>query len=154
MGPGRVVRLAALALVLVVALDVLVTGGLSPLFDVLFTLVCIGAALAIRPGQFFWIGVLPPLLLLSVMVALAIGHPVAIGDLQDGRVQSLFSGLAHHSGALFAGYANALVVLGVRSRAARLRQESTLRRSSPYAIADPARVSHAPATDPRSMAEA
>ena len=139
MTPGRVVRLAVLALLVVVLLDVAAFGHLTTLFDICFALVCIGAALAIRPGQFFWIGVLPPLLLLGVVLVLAVLHPVAVGEPQDGRAQALFTGLAHHSGALFAGYANALVVLAVRTRAARLRAESDLRRASPYAVPRPQR---------------
>ncbi|GGF54492.1 hypothetical protein GCM10011519_30480 [Marmoricola endophyticus] len=136
---GSVVALAAAALAVTVALDSLVTGRLSVLFDVCFTLVCIAAALAIRPGQFFWIGVLPPLLLLATMLVVGVVHPVSVGDASDGRVQAVFSGLAHHSGALFAGYANALIVLAVRQRTNRMRAEARERRASPYAVESPAR---------------
>jgi hypothetical protein len=132
---GRVTRLAVLACALLVALDLAVTGRLSPLFDVTFVLVCVGAALAVHPQDFFRVGVMPPFLLLGFATALAIAHPVAVANAGDGFVQAVISGLAHHSGALFAADVLALVVLAVRHRVAGLRAERLARQESPYAVA-------------------
>ena len=42
------------------------------LFDVAFVLVCVAAALAVRPRDFFVIGVLPPLLMAGTVAVLAL----------------------------------------------------------------------------------
>ncbi len=112
----RITRLAVVACALLVALDLLVTGSLGLLFDVGFVLVCVGAALAVRPSEFFRIGTLPPVLLLVVCGVLALVDRAAIASARDGLVQALISGLAHHSGALLVGYALCLGVLAIRSR--------------------------------------
>ncbi len=131
---GRVTRLAVTSCALLVGLDLLVTGRLSSVFDVGFWLLCVGSALAVRPKDFFRAGMMPPFLLLAVAMLLAVAHPVAIANAGDGFVQSVISGLAHHSGALFAAGLNALVVLGVRHRVARVRRDRLARRLSPYAV--------------------
>ena len=48
------------------------------------------------------------MLLLGLCVVLGLGHRAAIAAPGDGFVQSVISGLAHHSGALLVGYALAL----------------------------------------------
>lgn len=133
--PGRrVTRLAVLSCALLVGLDLLLTGRLSPVFDVGFVLVCVGAALAVRPQDFFRVGVMPPFLMLGFAVLLAIAHPVAVANAGDGVVQAMISGLAHHSGALFAADVLALVVLAVRHRVASLHRDRLARQDSPYAV--------------------
>jgi hypothetical protein len=117
----RVTRFSVLVSVLLVGLDLLVTGRLDRIFDSGFIVLCVGMALAIRPRDFFRVGVLPPMLLLGLCVLLGLGHRVAIAAAGDGFIQSVISGLAHHSGPLLAGYALALAVLGIRSRVARRR---------------------------------
>jgi hypothetical protein len=115
----RVTRFSMLVSALLVAADVAATGRLERLFDSGFIVLCVGMALAIRPQDFFRVGVLPPMLLLTICVVLGLGQRAAIAAPDDGFVQSVISGLAHHSGPLLAGYALALAVLGVRARVAR-----------------------------------
>lgn len=110
MSGRRVTRLAALVGLLAVALDVLLTGHLGWFFDLLFVGICLAAALAVRPDDFFPVGVLPPLLLLGLVALLAVLRPVSVADRGDGPVQAVVSGLAHHASALLVGY---LLVLGV-----------------------------------------
>jgi hypothetical protein len=115
----RVTRFSVLVCTLLVVADVLLTGRLGRVFDSGFIVLCVGMALAVRPQDFFRVGVLPPMLLLGLAVALGLVHRTAIAERGDGFVQSVISGLAHHSGALMAGYALALAVLGIRARVAR-----------------------------------
>jgi hypothetical protein len=115
----RVTRFSTLVSALLVGADLLAFGRLERVFDSGFIVLCIGMALAIRPQDFFRVGVLPPMLLLGICLLLGLGHRTAIAASGDGYVQSVISGLARHSGALFAGYALALVVLAIRSRVLR-----------------------------------
>lgn len=113
---ARVTRFSAFLCTLLVAADIYVSGRLGLIFDSGFVVVCIALALAIRPEEFFRVGVLPPMLLLAICTLLSLGHQEAIAAADDGIVQSLISGLAHHSGALLAGYGLCLAVLGIRSK--------------------------------------
>jgi hypothetical protein len=88
-------------------------------FDLWFVLICFGLALLVRPRDFFTVGVLPPLIMLGAFAVLALGRPEAIAEPQDGLVQAVVSGLAHHSVALTIGYALCLATLLARQRAAR-----------------------------------
>lgn len=115
----RVTRFSTLVSTLLVASDMAATGRLERIFDSGFIVLCVGMALAIRPQDFFRVGVLPPMLLLGICVLLGIGHRTAIASAGDGFVQSVISGLARHSGPLLAGYALALAVLAIRSRVLR-----------------------------------
>jgi hypothetical protein len=129
----RVTRFSVLVCALLVLLDVAVSGHLGRIFDTGFILLCIGMALAVRPRDFFRVGVLPPMLLLGTSLVLALGHRSAIAGKDDGFVQSVISGLAHHSGALLAGYALTLAVLGIRVRVAR-RHSKRAGSPAPYLI--------------------
>jgi hypothetical protein len=123
---GRLVaQTAAALLVLAVLLNLLVADRLGLMFDVVFVLVCVGAALAVRPRDFFAVGVLPPLLLLGVVGGLALGDRAMVASADDGFVQALVSGLAHHAGALVVGYGLTLAVLALRQVA--LRNHGVLR---------------------------
>jgi hypothetical protein len=127
--PGRLVAVAAgLVTLLVVLLDLLVFDDLTLLFDVAFVLVCTAAALAVRPRDFFVVGVLPPLLMAGTIAVLAMLSRDAVADPDDGFFQTLVSGLAHHAGALVAGYALTLLVLALRQVA--LRNAGTIRAGS------------------------
>jgi hypothetical protein len=117
----RVTRFSAFASVLLVVLDLIVSGGLGRIFDVGFVLLCLGIALAIAPDEFFSVGVLPPMLLLGVCAALTVLHRSAIASSGDGLVQSVVSGLAHHSVALLIAHGGLLAVLAVRHRVVRRR---------------------------------
>jgi hypothetical protein len=104
---------------LVVLVDLLAFRGLTLLFDVAFVLICIAAALAVRPKDFFVIGVFPPLLMLGTVVVLAVIWRATVADRTDGLLQAVVSGLAHHSGSLVVGYVLTLVLLALRQVARR-----------------------------------
>ncbi len=115
--PGREVAALGLALGLsVVALDVLLVERLSLFFDLCFVALCLLLALRVRPGDFFLVGVLPPLLMLAVVTLLAVVRPGAVARADDGLVQAVVSGLAHHAAALAAGYAVCLLTRAHRQR--------------------------------------
>lgn len=118
--PGHeVVALAAALTMTAVTVDLLLDDSLSFFFDLSFVAVCVGMALAVRPRDFFTIGVLPPLLMLAVCVLLAIADTDVLARPSDGVVQATVTGLAHHMVALGTGYALCLAVLVVRQRATR-----------------------------------
>ena len=113
---SRVTRLAVLLGLVALAPDLLIHQHLSPLFDVLFVLVCLGAALAVRPRDFFSTGVLPPLLLLGLITLVAVVQRDWVADPGDGLVQAVVSGLAHRASGLMAAYVVTLGVLAARQR--------------------------------------
>jgi hypothetical protein len=118
--PGRlVVTLSMLTALALAGLDLLLTGRLSLFFDLSFVVLCLVAALAVRPRDFFVVGVLPPILMLVTVTLLAGVARTAVAEEVDGLAQAVVSGLAHHAGALVAGYALALVVLALRQVALR-----------------------------------
>lgn len=128
--PGRQVVVLGLALALTVAvLDLLLFGRVSVLFDVGFVLLCVGLALAVRPADFFTVGVLPPLLMVVVFALLGSTRAEVIADRGDGVAQAVVSGLSHHAGALVAGYVLCLAVIALRHRV--LSQHRSGRRPAP-----------------------
>ena len=129
----RVTRFSMLVSALLVAADLAATGRLERVFDSGFIVLCVGMALAVRPQDFFRVGVLPPMLLLGICLTLGLGHRAAIAAADDGLVQAVISGLAHHSGPLLAGYALALAVLGIRSRVSR-RHSKRAGSPAPYLV--------------------
>lgn len=121
----RVIRLAIFLTLLAAVADVVITGRLGWIFDTAFVLICIGAALAVRPGDFFGIGVLPPLLLLGCASALSLVARTTVAARGDGIIQGVVSALATHSGSLAAGYVLCLAILAIRQRVlARARTHS------------------------------
>jgi hypothetical protein len=130
MAGSRVMRLAVLVGLLVLALDLAIFGRLNLVFDIGFVLVCVGAALAVHPRDFFSVGVLPPLLLLGLITLVALVHREWIADAGDGLVQAVVSGLAHRASALLTGYLLALGVLAMRQRV-RMRRRYAKRVGSP-----------------------
>ncbi|UUZ60230.1 DUF6542 domain-containing protein [Nocardioides sp. B-3] len=115
--PGRqAVALGIAAVLTIVVIDVLLVGELSFFFDLCFIVLCLGLALVVRPHDFFIIGVLPPLMMLAVVAMLGAVAPETVADRGDGIVQAVVSGLAHHSGALVAGYAVCPGTLWLRQR--------------------------------------
>lgn len=115
----RVTRFSLFACVVLVGLDLAISGGLGVLFNTGFVLLCIGIALAVRPADFFSVGVLPPMLLLGLFTLLGVVHRAAIAGKDDALVQSIISGLAHHSSSLLVGYAFVLGILAIRSQVVR-----------------------------------
>lgn len=120
---GREVVALGFALALtVVVVDVATGARVGIFFDLCFVALCVALALAVRPDDFFVVGVLPPLLMGTLFALLALTRPGALGDSDDGFVQATVSGLSHHSVALLAGYALSLGVLLVRQRVAAIRR--------------------------------
>lgn len=139
--PGRLVANAAgLLVLLVVLVDVLVSRDLTLAFDIAFVLVCVAAALAVHPRDFFVIGVFPPLLMAGTVAALAVAFRGAVADPGDGFLQAVVSGLAHHAGALVAGYALTLCLLALRQVA--VRHSGALRPAVPEQRRSRGRVPH------------
>jgi len=124
--PGRqVVTLSTVGTLSVAGVNLLLTEELSLFFDLTFVVLCLVAALAVRPRDFFVVGVLPPLLMVATITLLAVFARSAVAEEVDSLVQAVVSGLAHHAGALVAGYALALAILAVRQVA--LRNSGRLR---------------------------
>jgi hypothetical protein len=121
MASSRVVRLAILGGLLVLALDIVINGQLTVIFDIGFVLLCAWAALAVRPRDFFPIGVLPPLLLLGLITLLAIVHTAWVAQPGDGLIQAVVSGLAHRATGLLTAYLLTLAILAIRQRVFRKR---------------------------------
>jgi hypothetical protein len=116
--PGpQAVALGSAVTLSVVAYDVLLVGELSYFFDLSFVVLCLGLALVVRPDDFFTVGVLPPLMMVAVFTLLGLVAPETVAHPEDGVVQAVVSGLAHHSGALVAGYVLCLATLAMRHRA-------------------------------------
>lgn len=118
--PGRQVAALGLAVALTaIVVDQLVVGRVSLFFDLCFIVLCVGLALAVRPTDFFTVGVLPPMLMVAVFTLLGLTRPAMIAHPDDGVIQAVVSGLSRHSGALILGYALCLACLAVRQRVAR-----------------------------------
>ena len=92
----------------------LLSDGLGLFYDLVFATLCVGLALAVRPSDFFPVGVFPPLAMFGVVLILAVSQPETVADPTDGVVQATVSGLSGHAVALALGYAACLAVLVVR----------------------------------------
>ncbi|HWJ82153.1 MAG TPA: DUF6542 domain-containing protein [Nocardioides sp.] len=116
--PGHEIAALVVALLLTATtLDVLLSQPLGLLFDLVFVTLCVGAALAVRPRDFFAVGVLPPLAMFATVLLLAIAQPEAVAHPQDGVVQATVTGLSRHGVALAVGYFLCLGLLALRRRA-------------------------------------
>ena len=130
--PGYQVVALGLAVALsAVALDVTVSGRVGLLFDVGFVLLCVALALAVRPRDFFTVGVLPPLVMVAVFVLVGATSPAALARPEDGLVQAVVSGLSRHAVALVVGYALCLGCLAVRTRFLAAREGGLSPRTGP-----------------------
>ena len=130
--PGRQVVALGLALALTaVVVNQAITGSVGWIFDICFVLICVGTALAVRPSDFFTVGVLPPLLMVVVFTLLGATRPDLIADPGAGVIQAVVSGLSHHAGALVVGYALCLLTLAVRHRVLSQGQAASNRVGSP-----------------------
>lgn len=125
---GQVAALTLLASLAVAWGNLALTGRLTLFFDLTFVVLCLMAALAVRPRDFFVVGVLPPVALLITIAVLATRARPSVADEGDSLVQAVVSGLAHHAGALVAGYALALGILALRQVA--LRNAGRLRNAA------------------------
>jgi hypothetical protein len=116
---SEVVALATASTLTAAAVEVTVVSRLGLFFDLCFVVICLAAALMVRPRDFFTVGVLPPLLMLGTMLLVALNGADVIATRHDNVVQAVVTGLAHHSIGLFVGYAVSLVTLVLRQRATR-----------------------------------
>lgn len=114
---SEVVALTAALTLTAAAAQITVGGHLGLFFDLCFVAICLAAGMLVRPRDFFTVGVLPPLLMFATMVLVALNGTQVIADRHDSVVQAVITGLAHHSVALFVGYAACLVTLALRRRA-------------------------------------
>jgi Domain of unknown function (DUF6542) len=110
--------------------DLLITGGLSLFFDLVYIALCVAMALLVRPADFFTIGVLPPLLLLGLFWLVGLLVPGAIADTDDSTFMAALTGLADHATALMLGYALCLGCLAMRHHVLTLRAQGG-KRSQP-----------------------
>lgn len=114
---GREVASLTVALLLTVTVvEVGLADHLGLLFDLVFVALCLYAALAVRPPDFFTVGVLPPLVMLGTVGLLALAQPASVARSDDDVVQATVTGLSHHAIALVAGYLLTLAILAVRRR--------------------------------------
>jgi hypothetical protein len=112
---GSEVVALSIALTLTAAtVEITLGGHLRLFFDICFVAVCLTAAMLVRPPDFFTVGVLPPLLMLGTMLLVALNGRAVVATRHDSIVQAVVTGLAHHSIALFVGYAVCLVTLVLR----------------------------------------
>lgn len=121
--PGSEVAALVVALLLTgVVFDLVTSLPLGLVFDLSFIALSMGAALSVRPADFFVIGVLPPLAMLLTVVLLATTEPASIARAGDGVAQATITGLSGHSVALVVGYVSCLAVLAVRRHVAERRR--------------------------------
>ncbi|MGH3454886.1 MAG: DUF6542 domain-containing protein [Nocardioidaceae bacterium] len=113
-----VVTLSVACTVGAATLQLLLTDALGAFFGICFVLTSLTAALMVRSDGFFVVGVLPPLLLVGVLTAVAVIVPSGIdapGLADDaGLVQRVIAGIVSQAGALVIGHAGAIAVLGLR----------------------------------------
>jgi hypothetical protein len=113
---SEVVALCSALVLTAATVEITLVGHLRLFFDLCFVLICLAAAVMVRPRDFFSVGVLPPLLMFGTMVIVALHGAKVIATPHDGLVQAVVTGLAHHSLGLFCGYAVCLGVLLARQR--------------------------------------
>ncbi len=140
--PGPIVVGGVASVLLVAILLTEIFGSrLGLFFDVAFVLACLGAALLVRPRDFFTVGVLPPLALIGTVTLLAVVDRAVIAGADDHLVQATVSGLAHHAQALAVAYALVLTVLALRQVAlrnqGRIKVQRTPRQSTTSADGTP-----------------
>jgi uncharacterized protein DUF6542 len=117
--PGRGVILStAIATAACAVLDLAVVGRLSFFFDVSFVVICLVAAMAVRPRDLFTAAVLPPLAFAAAIGGVAYFWPQAVlAGSSLGR--TFLTGLAAHAYGLVGGYGAALVTVAARAYARR-----------------------------------
>ena len=91
---------------------------------------CAALAVLVAPRDMFTVGVLPPVIMLTVFVLVAIANADALGRRDDSVAQAVVSGLAHHSLALCLGYGMCLALLAQR-RHLQVAAHATKRDQSP-----------------------
>lgn len=103
--------------------EILLLGRVGWLTGAVFVLACVGAALVVRTRDLFTAGVLPPLLMLTLLVTVALADRSAFGvralEPDASTVQVVIAGFVDQAGALVVAHALTLVIVGMRVRLAR-----------------------------------
>jgi len=100
----------------IVAVDLLLSGRLTMFFDLAFITLCLALTPLVRADGVFLACFLPPVMMVAVFGLVHLVDPEAIGNRDDGLLQSVIAGLTAHAAALAIGYAICLVALGLRLR--------------------------------------
>ncbi len=115
--PAHALAALAFAMTLsLVVIDFALNDSVGRLFDIGFAALCVGLGVLVRPGDFIVVGALPPAALGAVFALLGLTSPGMVAHPDDGMMQSMVSGISHHSLALLLGYAGCLGVLSYRYR--------------------------------------
>jgi len=122
---GQVVLGAAAVLAAAAMLEVVVRGHLGLGTGLVLVAVSAGAALVMRTDDLFTAGVLPPLLTLALLTGVSFVYPAAVSvrtlDPSASAAQIVIAGFVDLAGALVVAHLVALVLVGLRVRAAHLR---------------------------------
>ena len=119
--PGRGVCLFTLVAAGACAgVDLVLAGGITMFFDLCFVTLCLIAAMSVRRRDLFTTGVLPPFVFAAVVGVVAVLSPDTFVHF-GGASQAFMTGLAGHAPALVAGYLVALLTVGSRVSASRVR---------------------------------
>lgn len=113
------IALGAAATLAAVGFDLALAGRLTLFFDLCFVVLCLALAITVRERDFFTVAVLPPLLMLVTFLMLAAIRPTALGEGDSGVLQTIVTGLAHHSAALAVGQLLCLGALALRHHRSR-----------------------------------
>jgi hypothetical protein len=120
--PRGVIVLVTVLLAGATALELRLTDRLGLFFAISFVLTVLTAALLVRSDGFYPVGVLPPLLMFAVLVAVAWTAPQAIQAhglaVDAGTLQRVIAGTVNHATPLAIGHVLVLLVIGARIRAA------------------------------------
>lgn len=131
--PRAVVVCSVLALAAVTALD-LIDGRLGPAYSVGFVLVTLTAATAVHGRGYFTVGILPPVLMVSALLLVAVIAPQTIvidGLHEDAGVFGLtLTAVIAHGVTLAIGHALAMAMILGRILTSRDRLTSRTARSS------------------------
>ena len=114
----QAVVIACTTMAAIAILDVMVDGKLGTLFSVGFVLIAVTTPLSVDVRALFAPGILPPLLMISVILVFSIVAPSAIPTdgitASAGTLQRLIAGIIDQATALVVGHLLALGVIALR----------------------------------------
>jgi hypothetical protein len=116
-----VVVLGVALLAAATALQVRLSPSLGIFYSVCFVLTVVTTTLLVRSDGFFVVGVLPPLLMLGILIAVAYWAPSHIDapvPASASLAQLVIAGLIAHATPLAIGHLSALAIIAARVRAA------------------------------------
>jgi hypothetical protein len=113
--PGRgIILLGHTAAFAIAAVDIAVNHELTLFFSLGFVLIGLICALGVRRSDLFTAGVLPPLLLATVVGVFSVIMPSAVGTPSGSISHAWVAGLAHNAGGLVSAHAAALLMIALR----------------------------------------